>query len=122
MGYDERYAKASQVSEEARSAAAQQDARRAMQAVEQTAPYIQFFDANLLDAWPPDAQSYFRQGGRSMSLDIYKKGVKTSEIEYSGTENSWVTQEKRTQVAALRKTKSYIASPSNQPLFVTQRL
>ena len=46
MAYDERYAKASQVSEEARSAAAQQDARRAMQAVEQTAPYIQFFGAD----------------------------------------------------------------------------
>ena len=46
MAYDERYAKASQVFEEARSGAAKQDARRAMQAVEQTAPYIQFFDAD----------------------------------------------------------------------------
>jgi hypothetical protein len=121
MGYDERYAKASQVSEEARSAAAQQDARRAMQAVEQTAPYIQFFDANLLDAWPPDAQSYFRQGGRSMSLDIYKQGVKTSEIEYSGTENSWVTQESGPS-GGVKKTKLYRLSIEPATLRYTETL
>jgi hypothetical protein len=121
MAYDERYAKASQVFEEARSAAAQQDARRAMQAVELTAPYIQLLDATTLDAFPPDAQSYFRQGGRSMSLDIYKKGVKTSEINYDGTENAWVTQESGPS-GGVKKTKTYRLSIEPATLRYTETL
>jgi Trypsin-like peptidase domain len=121
MAYDERYAKASQVFEEARSAAAQQDARRAMQAVEQTAPYIQFFDANLLDAWPPDAQSYFRQGGRTLSADIYKKGVKITEVEYHGNENLWVAQESGPS-GGVKKTKTYHLSIEPATLRYTETL
>ncbi len=104
LGYDERHAMASKAFDEARSAAAQQDALRAMQEVQQSAQYIGMVDATLLNAFPPGLQSYFRQGGRVMRLDIYRKGVKLGELEYRGTENVWVNQKSPDPNAYVKKT------------------
>ena len=56
-----------------------------------------------------------------MSLDIYKKGVKTSEIEYSGTENSWVTQESGPS-GGVKKTNLYRLSIEPATLRYTETL
>ena len=107
VGYDERYAKASQMFDEAQSSPAMQDAWQAMQAIRQTAPYTEFLSATLLALVSPDAQPYYRQGGRVLSASIYTKGIKTVDGDYEGTGNSWVAQQNLDPTASVKKMITY---------------
>lgn len=107
VGYDERYAKASQMFDEAQSSPAMQDAWQAMQAIQQTAPYTEFLSATLLALVSPDAQPYYRQGGRVLSASIYTKGIKTVDDDYEGKENSWVAQQNLDPTASVKKMITY---------------
>lgn len=57
-----------------------------------------------------------------MSVDIYKKGVKTSEIEYGGTENSWVKQEPPDTSGDVKTTKTFRLSVEPTTLRYTEIL
>lgn len=108
MAYDEQYAKASKsIDETPQNAGTPTEAWRTMESIQTSAGYIDFVPDFFLNAMKPEAQGYFRRGGRVLEADIYRKGVKTSEAEYHGTKNSWVVEDSPDPNAHVKTTKTF---------------
>jgi S1-C subfamily serine protease len=60
-----------------------------MERVQRTAPYVTFLMKGWLESFPPEAQQFFRSGGRVLDETIYEKGVKVNTIEYRWDGSSW---------------------------------
>lgn len=62
-----------------------------MQAIQQSAPYVRFLPASLLEVYSRDQQQYFRNGGRVLTADIYEKEIKIAELQFrADRNNSWL--------------------------------
>jgi len=63
-----------------------------MDARQRTAPYVTFLMKGWLESFSPNAQQFFRSGGRILEESVYDKGVKTNTLEYHWDGNSWFLQ------------------------------
>lgn len=59
------------------------------QAIQRTAPYVDFMPSLLFKAYPPNVQQFFRNGGRTLQETVYEKGVKTNSLQYNWDGSSW---------------------------------
>lgn len=62
-----------------------------MERVQRTAPYVTFLMKGWFESFPPEAQQFFRSGGRVLDETVYEKGVKINTIEYRWDGSSWFT-------------------------------
>jgi hypothetical protein len=60
-----------------------------MERVQRTASYVTYLMKVVLESFPPNAQQFFRSGGRILWEDVYEKGVKTDTLEYLWDGSSW---------------------------------
>ena len=60
-----------------------------MAARQRTAPYVTLLMKGWLESFSPEAQQFFRSGGRILAEDIYEKGVKVNTLEYRWDGTSW---------------------------------
>ncbi|MFI5059338.1 MAG: S1C family serine protease [Candidatus Acidiferrales bacterium] len=78
-----------------------------MEAVQRTAPYVTFLMKGWLESFSPEAQKFFRGGGRILNMTLYEKGVKGSTAEWRWDGSAWVLPMKtehpnaRTQVSTI---------------------
>jgi hypothetical protein len=61
-----------------------------MEVRQRTAPYVTFLMKGWLESFSPEAQQFFRSGGRILDENVYDKGVKTNTLEYQWDGNSWL--------------------------------
>jgi hypothetical protein len=61
-----------------------------MEARQRTAPYVTFLMKGRLESFSPEAQQFFRRGGRILNMTFYEKGVKGSTAEWRWHGSSWV--------------------------------
>lgn len=108
MAYDERFATAfASVSKGPTTPEQWQESTRIMQLVRQDAPYVDFLDDTTLSVLPARAKTFLRQGGRLLTAEFYRKGVKSNEVEYQWNGSAWVIQESQDPSAYTKTTKVF---------------
>lgn len=75
-----------------------------LQAIQQKAPYVRFMTSDVLNVFPPDAQQFYRNGGRTLDETIYEKGVKTGKTQYQWDGNGWFFPTKTSDPKAYTQT------------------
>lgn len=88
--YDEKYAQAAD--KEMHSTSSEDILKEAaiQQGIQDELPYVDFMPNEVLAAYPPDGQKFFRLGGKILEETIYEKGVKTNNLLYHWDGSSWV--------------------------------
>ncbi|MGB8536742.1 MAG: trypsin-like peptidase domain-containing protein, partial [Acidobacteriaceae bacterium] len=92
-GYDKRYAEAIEVLNTAQTNEVWQEAWNTMKSIRQATPYLYLLDEAGFDGLSPEAQSFYRHGGRELNEVYYGKIVRTGDAKYNWDGTSWVAQD-----------------------------